>query len=380
MVSSTENNGKIAALLSQLGKQTVNEQDITPSLAFLSALVMVAMGAMLADGKIAQTEEKLLEQTIRAMLPPDRGERRVIQPMMERLSESSIYPPLSQWIFLLEYLPKPQQTFILNFAYEMMGVDGNMDAAERKYLQLIVETLNIDPRHAAIMEAKVTGEPISDSQAWKELQQLLHQDQFEALGMRFLSLDALSLLSELTATHLSQVTTQPIFVLLAVTILLSVGVMGADRELEPDEEHLLGKNLQKLLPPGSDNRKAIEALVTQVTSDISKCEPSKWSVLVPSLWESEKLLALCFAYEMSVADGELEPEEKDYLLKAAEVMKIDPCYSTVLEANFGGESNEDEKTWQDLQEKLRPTQFQHLDWTIQEAANRMLDELELLSL
>ncbi|NEO46843.1 MAG: hypothetical protein F6K55_23085 [Moorea sp. SIO4A3] len=98
------------------------------------------------------------------------------------------------------------------------------------------------------------------------------------------------------------------------------------------------------------------------------------------LSDAEKLLLLCFAYDMSAADGEIDPTEQNYLHIVAKHLGIDSRYTAVLEAGFRDEDIEDKQAWDELRSQLHPDQFQYLDMVFVDAARYILDCLEVCSL
>lgn len=93
--------------------------------------------------------------------------------------------------------------------------------------------------------------------------------------------------------------------------------------------------------------------------------------LIAPLSTSERLLLICFGYEISTADGEMEAREKRYLEIYSDRLSINPRHLTVLEAVFSHQ----ETVSADLNEVkslLAPSRFHELDTIFVNAANNIL--------
>ncbi|NKQ94785.1 dynamin family protein, partial len=86
---------------------------------------------------------------------------------------------------LMALLSRAQRLLIIGFGYEISAADGNMDIAEKKYLQIAANCLSIKPKHSAVLEASFSNEENVDSEDLAEVQSLLDAARFHELDSLF---------------------------------------------------------------------------------------------------------------------------------------------------------------------------------------------------
>ena len=64
---------EVVDLLSRISRQRLREQDITPVVVFLTALISILRGVMIIDRTIAVEEEERLQKTLKAFASGDPG-------------------------------------------------------------------------------------------------------------------------------------------------------------------------------------------------------------------------------------------------------------------------------------------------------------------
>ncbi|MBD2774174.1 TerB family tellurite resistance protein [Iningainema tapete] len=367
-------------LLSKLTKRQLNQADITPGVTFLAALVTMTLGVMYADGNVAASEAELLEKTIEQLVPTKGDVPVLIQLIINGIRENPIYQNPSEWLKLVKPLSTAERTLLMSFAYEMSSVDGEIASSESEYLKATASVLKIDSRHIAILENWYSGKGVQDIVTWNELQNLLNPKKFDYLGLRFVSLEAVELLSHLTGKKLSKIELTPVVVFLSALLTITWGVMLADGMQKEEEKRLLAKTIKRLIPQKNNAvREMMEILLNNIPqSDIYRNQ-QEWLKLAASLSEPEKMLMMSFSYEMSAADGEISTEERKYLQETANCLGIEPRYAAVLSAGFGGEGIEDIVAFEKLKLLIHPDQFQDIDENFVDAARYIIDTLEVLS-
>ena len=160
-------------LLSHLTGRNLTQDDITPPVRFLAALVTLGMGVMYADGVVQEEEKQLLEKTIERLVPPQRDVRQLVQRLLSGLEKNPVYQNPQQWLKLTTSLSESERILLLNFCYAMSAVDGTIDPNESEYLQLASNSLGIDSRYPVLMEAWFKGEEFRDQSVWEEFQSKL---------------------------------------------------------------------------------------------------------------------------------------------------------------------------------------------------------------
>jgi uncharacterized tellurite resistance protein B-like protein len=76
-----------------------------------------------------------------------------MQLTMTGVKQHKIYNNPRELVSLMASLSKAQRLLIIGFGYEISAPDGNMDSAEKKYLQIAANRLGIEPKHLAVLEA-----------------------------------------------------------------------------------------------------------------------------------------------------------------------------------------------------------------------------------
>jgi predicted GTPase/uncharacterized tellurite resistance protein B-like protein len=164
-----------------------------------------------------------------------------------------------------------------------------------------------------------------------------------------------------------------------LTAILAVlnGVSFADGTLEEKEREKLAKTLSRLC----GHNEQVYALTKVISQGLQKQKLySLDNVILLTEHSSvpEKLLLLALGYEMSVADGEMEPSEQKYLKRIANVLEIDSQYQTAIEALFVDPKNIDLGILDDLRSLLDPSRFRDLDTIFVFAAEQIFEQLPQL--
>jgi uncharacterized tellurite resistance protein B-like protein len=174
-------------LLSRLTGQKLSQKELTPPVIFLTALVTVLLGVIFADSQVTNEEKQRLQATLNKFIPPTGNVRQLTQLMVKGVRENLDYTKPSQLLKLTAPLSKSQRLLLISFGYEMSAADGEMDAREKRYLEIIGDRLNINPRHLGVLEAVFSRQGTVNTAALDEVQSLLDPSRFQELDTVFVN-------------------------------------------------------------------------------------------------------------------------------------------------------------------------------------------------
>jgi uncharacterized tellurite resistance protein B-like protein len=171
---------EVVELLSRISGQKLREQDITPVVVFLTALIAILRGVMIIDRTIAVEEEERLQKTLKAFASGDRDRVELIQRIVKGVSKQQVYFNPTELLTLTALFSDSEKLMLIGFGYEMSAVDGHIDLREQMYLQSIGNRLGLDPRHIVVIDAVFTKEGSIDPEIFAEVQALLAPIKFES--------------------------------------------------------------------------------------------------------------------------------------------------------------------------------------------------------
>ena len=163
---------EVVELLSRISRQKLRQQDITPLVVFLTALISVLRGVMIIDRTIAVEEEERLQKTLKAFSSGDPSRIELIQRLVKGVSKQQVYFNPTELLTLTAFFSESEKLLLIGSGYEMSAVDGHIDLREQMYLQSIANRLGLDSRHIAVIDTLFTKEGILDSEAFAEVQAL----------------------------------------------------------------------------------------------------------------------------------------------------------------------------------------------------------------
>jgi uncharacterized tellurite resistance protein B-like protein len=188
-------------VLSELTGTKLSKSDINPILTFLSSLLIITWGVMLADGMQEEEERQLIGRTIKRLIPKnDPRIRYLMETLLQNISSSNIYKTPKDWLKLTASLSEPEKMLMISFCYEMSAIDGEISIEEIKYLKTVTNYLEIDKKYTNIFESIFSGQEVEDIDTFKELKSLIHPDKFQEMDEVFVDaasyiIDTLELLS-----------------------------------------------------------------------------------------------------------------------------------------------------------------------------------------
>ncbi len=170
---------EVVELLCRITRQKLREQDITPLVVFLTALISILRGVMIIDRTIAVEEEER-QKTLKAFASDDRERVELIQRLVKGISKQQVYFNPTELLTLTALFSESEKLLLIGSGYEMSAADGHIDMREQMYLQSIGNRLGIDSRHIAVIDTLFTKEGTLDSEAFAEVKALLDPSQFES--------------------------------------------------------------------------------------------------------------------------------------------------------------------------------------------------------
>ena len=171
---------EVVELLSRISRQKLREQDITPLVVFVTALIAILRGVMIIDRTIAVEEEERLQKTLKAFAAGDPHRIELIQRLVKGVSKQQVYFNPTELLTLTAFFSESEKLLLIGSGYEMSAVDGHIDMREQMYLQSIANRLSLDPRHIAVVDTLFTKEGELDSEAFVEVQALLAPSEFSS--------------------------------------------------------------------------------------------------------------------------------------------------------------------------------------------------------
>ena len=171
---------EVVELLCRISRQKLREQDITPLVVFLTALISIMRGVMVIDSTIAVQEEERLQKTLKAFASDDRERVELIQRLVKGISKQQVYFNPTELLTLTALFSESEKLLLIGSGYEMSAADGYIDLREQMYLQSIANRLGLDSRHIAVIDTLFTKQGTLDSEAFAEVKALLDPSQFES--------------------------------------------------------------------------------------------------------------------------------------------------------------------------------------------------------
>jgi uncharacterized tellurite resistance protein B-like protein len=197
----------------------------------------------------------------------------------------------------------------------------------------------------------------------------------DAMDTTLISSEAVELLSRLTGQKLSQQELTPPAIFLAALVTVLLGVIHADGTVTDAEIRRLLTTLNRFTPPDSDARRLAHRSIKGIRENQVYAKTDDLKTLTTPLSEPERLLLIGISYEMSVADGEINFSEKQYLQSVAEQLQIELRHLAVLETGFSGQGIVDAKALDEVDSLLNPVHFESLDSFFADAASQILVNL-----
>ncbi|HYW22188.1 MAG TPA: dynamin family protein [Nodularia sp. (in: cyanobacteria)] len=173
-------------LLSRITGKKLSERDITPLVIFLANLAAVLLGVIFVDGKVAESEKQRLLTILYQFSLPESDLRRLTHLMIKGVKENQVYQKNNDLLTLAAPLSDSEKLLLINFGYQILAADGEMDSREKKYLQMVAKQLRINPQHLAVLESRFTNLVNVEATAINEVHFLLNPTRFQKNGTTFI--------------------------------------------------------------------------------------------------------------------------------------------------------------------------------------------------
>ncbi|WP_066376059.1 dynamin family protein [Anabaena sp. CA = ATCC 33047] len=199
-------NPQLIDLLSKISGQKLTERELTAPVIFLANLVTILLGVIFVDGTVTESEKQRLLKTLYLFSTPDSDVRRLTHLMIKEIKDNQLYKKMNYILALASPLSESERLLLIAFGYEMSAIDDDIDAREKRYLEIISNHLGISQKHLAVLEAGFTHQGVTDSTALDEVKFLLAPARFHQLDSMFVkaTTDMLAALPAQPVTKISQ--------------------------------------------------------------------------------------------------------------------------------------------------------------------------------
>lgn len=175
----------VVELVSRATGKELKNHDVTPPVLFLTALITVLLGVMLADQTITDTEKDRWQKTVNRFISTEGNACQLAKLLSKGLREQKIYANFDEILTLLAPFSKSEQLLLVGLGYEMSAADGAIDQSEKQYLWQIGKLLKLKPEYLEVLEAGFTQQSISNLSALEEVRSLLDPARFHELDTLF---------------------------------------------------------------------------------------------------------------------------------------------------------------------------------------------------
>ncbi|KAM3096336.1 dynamin family protein [Phormidesmis sp. 146-35] len=184
--------------------------------------------------------------------------------------------------------------------------------------------------------------------------------------------EATDILNQLLEERLQENEIENQLIFLAALAGVLVGVTFADTQVTDEEQQRLKQIVAEFIPAKSILRSTVVQMFQKVRQGRWYARLNELKKLLRCLSESECLLLLAFGYELAIADGNIDPRERQYLNRIADHTSLKSGLSKALELSFTETVIEETEEVKEVRYWLDPARFQALDPVFSAAASRIL--------
>jgi uncharacterized tellurite resistance protein B-like protein len=167
--------------------EKINPQDITPSIRFIAALIVILMGVMFADQTVTDEEKQHWQKTLNYFIPKDGEIRKFVQALSKGIRQAKSFAKLNSILTLTATFSPSEKLLLVGFGYQLSCADGEMDERELEYLRRVAKALELEELHIQTLEAILTERSQYDAQALAGLRFLLDPARFHELELVFVN-------------------------------------------------------------------------------------------------------------------------------------------------------------------------------------------------
>jgi tRNA U34 5-carboxymethylaminomethyl modifying GTPase MnmE/TrmE/uncharacterized tellurite resistance protein B-like protein len=172
-------------LLSRITGHELEEEDLSPLVVFLAALVCVLLGVISVDNQVTQEETQRLLITLRRFIPETGNVRELVKLMKQGVRLQKTYQNINDLLLLTASFSESEKLLLIGLGYEMSAADGGMDAREKKYLENLANRLEIEPQYLNVLESAFSNPASVDKEYLEKVRFLLDPVWFHDLDSVF---------------------------------------------------------------------------------------------------------------------------------------------------------------------------------------------------
>jgi tRNA U34 5-carboxymethylaminomethyl modifying GTPase MnmE/TrmE/uncharacterized tellurite resistance protein B-like protein len=178
-------NADTVDLLSRITGHKLEEEDLSPPVVFLAALVCVLLGVIAADNQVDQEETQRLLITLRRFIPEAGNVRELVKLMKQGVRLQKTYQNINELLLLTASFSESEKLLLIGFGYEMSAADGDMDEREKKYLENLANRLGLEPQYLNVLESAFSNPASVDKEYLEKVRFLLDPVWFHDLDSVF---------------------------------------------------------------------------------------------------------------------------------------------------------------------------------------------------
>ncbi|MFY7804890.1 MAG: dynamin family protein [Limnoraphis robusta] len=172
-------------LLSRITGHELEEEDLSPLVVFLAALVCVLLGVISVDNQVTQEETQQLLITLRRFIPETGNVRELVKLMKQGVRFQKTYQNINDLLLLTASFSESEKLLLIGLGYEMSAADGDMDAREKKYLENLANRLRLEPQYLNVLESAFSNPASVDKEYLEKVRFLLDPVWFHDLDSVF---------------------------------------------------------------------------------------------------------------------------------------------------------------------------------------------------
>ncbi|MEA5499492.1 dynamin family protein [Limnoraphis robusta Tam1] len=178
-------NADTVDLLSRITGHELEEEDLSPLVVFLAALVCVLLGVIAVDNQVTQEETQQLLITLRRFIPETGNVRELVKLMKQGVRFQKTYQNINDLLLLTASFSESEKLLLIGLGYEMSAADGSMDAREKKYLENLANRLRLEPQYLNVLESAFSNPASVDKEYLEKVRFLLDPVWFHDLDSVF---------------------------------------------------------------------------------------------------------------------------------------------------------------------------------------------------
>jgi len=183
------------------------------------------------------------------------------------------------------------------------------------------------------------------------------------------------LLSQIANQDINLADISPLELFMANLTSLLLGVAAVDGQVTEAEKLHLKNTLTRLHLLEGEMGKLTRLMIEGIRRQRTFTKIQDQVTLAEPLTKSQRLLLIGLGYEMSAADGSIDPKELEYLERLAAALNLEPQHLNILEACFARQETSDPTALEEVRYLLDPARFHDLDIIFTEAASVLVELL-----